>query len=357
MEVCSPRALKLKQELLLKAEELERLIAIYKLSVCSDGMTTASGGSELLERRGQFYDIYMQKREKKLREEWRAKGAEKEADLKEKMESLASISSLIGSKEKKPKLLKRENPQYKAESNVAISGRAHSTQIEARKHSSIRTSSYSTSSEATDSKPAIRPSSLAPQRKENAKPSTGFSSETINQERSFLRSRSSTEKMSSLRDIKAGRPQSLRRNSASLGEPKDFMPLSADKANFMRISKASEASISEEDQLEESMEAKGSRKLWLSEEPWYERSAQRAASDFDDAANLGSQTGRVRKKWGSVERPFQSPDSSNQPFMDVTKGIRRLLKFGKKSRDIETEYSKEDGYHASLHSFSRIGRS
>ncbi|KAK3220581.1 hypothetical protein Dsin_014551 [Dipteronia sinensis] len=42
---------------------------------------------------------------------------------------------------------------------------------------------------------------------------------------------------------------------------------------------------------------------------------------------------RMRKKWGSAQKPFIASNSShNQSRKDVTKGFKRLLKFGRKSR-------------------------
>ncbi|CAL0307893.1 unnamed protein product [Lupinus luteus] len=46
---------------------------------------------------------------------------------------------------------------------------------------------------------------------------------------------------------------------------------------------------------------------------------------------------RMRKKWGSAQKPFLVPNSSqNQPRKDVTRGFKRLLKFGRKSRGSES---------------------
>lgn len=45
---------------------------------------------------------------------------------------------------------------------------------------------------------------------------------------------------------------------------------------------------------------------------------------------------RMRKKWGSAQKPFLVANSSqNQPRKDVTKGFKRLLKFGRKTRGSE----------------------
>lgn len=42
---------------------------------------------------------------------------------------------------------------------------------------------------------------------------------------------------------------------------------------------------------------------------------------------------RMRKKWGSAQKPILATNSSqNQPRKDMTKGFKRLLKFGRKSR-------------------------
>ncbi|XP_065867005.1 uncharacterized protein [Euphorbia lathyris] len=46
---------------------------------------------------------------------------------------------------------------------------------------------------------------------------------------------------------------------------------------------------------------------------------------------------RMRKKWGSAQKPFMVANSShNQPRKDVTKGFKRLLKFGRKSRGTDS---------------------
>jgi hypothetical protein len=45
---------------------------------------------------------------------------------------------------------------------------------------------------------------------------------------------------------------------------------------------------------------------------------------------------RMRKKWGSAQKPILVANSShNQSRKDVTKGFKRLLKFGRKSRGAE----------------------
>ncbi|XP_061375217.1 uncharacterized protein LOC133317379 [Gastrolobium bilobum] len=46
---------------------------------------------------------------------------------------------------------------------------------------------------------------------------------------------------------------------------------------------------------------------------------------------------RMRKKWGSAQKPYLVTNSSqNQPRRDVTKGFKRLLKFGRKTRGSES---------------------
>jgi hypothetical protein len=45
----------------------------------------------------------------------------------------------------------------------------------------------------------------------------------------------------------------------------------------------------------------------------------------------------MRKKWGSAQKPYLVTNSSqSQPKKDVTKGFKRLLKFGRKTRGTET---------------------
>ncbi|XP_010939875.1 uncharacterized protein [Elaeis guineensis] len=45
---------------------------------------------------------------------------------------------------------------------------------------------------------------------------------------------------------------------------------------------------------------------------------------------------RMRKKWGSAQVPMLIANASQQPRKDVTKGFKRLLKFGRKSRGVES---------------------
>ncbi|XP_055961953.1 uncharacterized protein LOC126679891 isoform X2 [Mercurialis annua] len=45
---------------------------------------------------------------------------------------------------------------------------------------------------------------------------------------------------------------------------------------------------------------------------------------------------RMRKKWGSAQRPVVANSSHNQSRKDVTKGFKRLLKFGRKSRGADS---------------------
>ncbi|KAJ7951465.1 COP1-interacting protein 7 [Quillaja saponaria] len=45
---------------------------------------------------------------------------------------------------------------------------------------------------------------------------------------------------------------------------------------------------------------------------------------------------RMRKKWGSAQKPILVNSSHNQSRKDVTKGFKRLLKFGRKSRGTES---------------------
>ncbi|KAB1670400.1 hypothetical protein ES319_1Z171300v1, partial [Gossypium barbadense] len=46
---------------------------------------------------------------------------------------------------------------------------------------------------------------------------------------------------------------------------------------------------------------------------------------------------RMRKKWGSAQKPFLVANAThNQPRRDMTKGIKRLLKFGRKSRGTDS---------------------
>ncbi|KAL0917533.1 hypothetical protein M5K25_012599 [Dendrobium thyrsiflorum] len=443
MELISPGPLRgaqeLKHELFMRAEELERLVAIYKLKLCGEEMASLNYGSMLMDQgntdvlgdqRGQFYDIYMRKREVKLREEWRARGAEKKAEIRAMMQSLDSTSSTMMSKGKATEPMND-----------------HSRQNNSRKLSSSSSNSSSTSrsSATATNNPAIRSSNSGSLRKENTKASTGISNETTLQ-KSIARSHSSNDRFSLVKDIKARRSQSLRKNAVSLGEPKDFMHLNYDSDALtppmntnaprngapkpllrksygtgptarlstakQRISVASQAPISEENQLEESFEMlekeneqvdsmriEDARKLNFSKESWnpaYHRfqsnshivESQKSrnshmqkflfdvhkASDFDSSVdslcsdqatrdshdinqNLEGKTVRVRKKWGSVERPFVAVDTSTHSIMDVTKGIKKFLKFGNRSRGAKISNDKEDNHDSENFSFENLRNS
>ncbi|CAH9055826.1 unnamed protein product [Cuscuta epithymum] len=50
-----------------------------------------------------------------------------------------------------------------------------------------------------------------------------------------------------------------------------------------------------------------------------------------------SDAARMRKKWGTVQKPLLvSTSSNNQPRKDMTRGFKRLLKFGRKTRGAES---------------------
>ncbi|GMI91742.1 hypothetical protein like AT3G14172 [Hibiscus trionum] len=54
-------------------------------------------------------------------------------------------------------------------------------------------------------------------------------------------------------------------------------------------------------------------------------------------AQTGADAARMRKKWGSAQKPFLVANAThNQPRMDMTKGFKRLLKFGRKSRGTDS---------------------
>ncbi|XP_016688400.2 uncharacterized protein [Gossypium hirsutum] len=54
-------------------------------------------------------------------------------------------------------------------------------------------------------------------------------------------------------------------------------------------------------------------------------------------AQTGVDAARMRKKWGSAQKPFLVANAThNQPRRDMTKGIKRLLKFGRKSRGTDS---------------------
>ncbi|XP_020705943.1 uncharacterized protein LOC110116624 [Dendrobium catenatum] len=60
---------------------------------------------------------------------------------------------------------------------------------------------------------------------------------------------------------------------------------------------------------------------------------------------MDSEAARMRKKWGSAQIPVISASASQQSRRDVTKGFKRLLKFGRKSRG--TDYLVNDWFSAS----------
>lgn len=54
-------------------------------------------------------------------------------------------------------------------------------------------------------------------------------------------------------------------------------------------------------------------------------------------AHTDADAARMRKKWGSAQKPILASNSShNQSRKDVTKGFKRLLKFGRKNRGTES---------------------
>ncbi|KAG0482599.1 hypothetical protein HPP92_010683 [Vanilla planifolia] len=364
---------------------------MYKDRLCSDEMVDCLGyGSTLVEgasadvhgdQRGQFYEVYMRKREMKLREEWRVKGAEKDAEMRARMESLASIF-LRTTREKLAEAKQRTKEEFKELSEVhhsdSIFSDDHFAHTKQRKlissNSSSVSSSTSQSSATATPKPNIRSSTSASLRKENTKPSAGIKMQTTMQ-RSIGRSSSSNERMCLVKDMKTRRPQNLRRNSSSLGEPMDFMtlnsfqhvnvnpsprraepmPLLKSRNGEVRIPISSGSSTSVEQSNEMLRDAdKDRRKLMFCKEPRAQSllSMVQEASDFDPSShsprhhsaaessqhmnlNMEGKTHRERKKWGSVERPLVAVDASVLPLMDVTKGIKRLLKLGKKSRELD----------------------
>lgn len=60
---------------------------------------------------------------------------------------------------------------------------------------------------------------------------------------------------------------------------------------------------------------------------------------------MDSEAARMRKKWGSAQIPVISANASQQSRRDVTKGFKRLLKFGRKSRG--SDYLVNDWFSAS----------
>ncbi|KAE8656232.1 putative Sequence-specific DNA binding transcription factor [Hibiscus syriacus] len=62
-----------------------------------------------------------------------------------------------------------------------------------------------------------------------------------------------------------------------------------------------------------------------------------ASGNSHSLAQTGVDAARMRKKWGSAQKPFLVANSTNnQPRKDVTKGFKRLLKFGRKSRGTDS---------------------
>ncbi|XP_077230847.1 uncharacterized protein LOC143863934 isoform X2 [Tasmannia lanceolata] len=54
------------------------------------------------------------------------------------------------------------------------------------------------------------------------------------------------------------------------------------------------------------------------------------------AQMMEADAARMRKKWGSAQKPTLVANASHQSRKDVTKGFKRLLKFGRKSRGAES---------------------
>ncbi|KAE8659574.1 Detected protein of unknown function [Hibiscus syriacus] len=62
-----------------------------------------------------------------------------------------------------------------------------------------------------------------------------------------------------------------------------------------------------------------------------------ASGNSHSLAQTGADSARMRKKWGSAQKPFLVANAThNQPRKDVTKGFKRLLKFGRKSRGTDS---------------------
>ncbi|RZS20754.1 hypothetical protein BHM03_00053301 [Ensete ventricosum] len=52
---------------------------------------------------------------------------------------------------------------------------------------------------------------------------------------------------------------------------------------------------------------------------------------------METEAARMRKKWGTAQMPMVVANQSQQSCMDVTEGFKRILKFGKKSKDAESQ--------------------
>lgn len=92
-------------ELMVKAGELKKLFAEIQLQAPAD-QVDCSGSSRTVsfsdDSRGKFYDKYMEKRELKLREEWRTRRPEKEMKLRALLDCFDKISAELRAKLLRP---------------------------------------------------------------------------------------------------------------------------------------------------------------------------------------------------------------------------------------------------------------
>ncbi|KAK8966436.1 hypothetical protein KSP40_PGU012474 [Platanthera guangdongensis] len=366
----------LKQELFLRAEELEKLVAIYKLKLCGDGTSSLNRRPNLLEKRhadvpeeqrGQFYDVYMNKREVKLREEWRSKGAVKEADMRAMMDSLDSTSSAMMSMRKVLSYISQNMFPRAAPSWIHVAGansdlcRQTSSRMFTSRSSVASSTSQSSSTSTLNS--AIIYSKSASTKMENTNPSKGTKNGAPVQ-RSIARCMSSSERTNLVKDIRFSRSPTLKKSPASVGVRKNFTlqnsrpDTSTPPVHTNPQRRISMASFEDNEDIQKQMCSNDSS---ISAYHRFEKSSKIAeipnsrsshvqnifhseTSDFDSSVGslpsgpttenshnmnqyLEGKTVRVRKKWGSVERPFPTV---------APKGIDSFFKFGEKSEVMET---------------------
>lgn len=242
--------------------------------------------------RGKFYEMYMQKRNERLREEWDSKRAEKEAKMKAMHDNLERNSaemkvklsgsadgqdSAVSARRRAERLrsfnsrstMKREQPLDFGQSSddddpseflerktfgfdtfgEAPSGNGVSRSSQGKRPLPNRT--LPTSTPRTSAAPIPRSAAKATSsgrrrtkaenplaqsvpnfsdlRKENTKPSSAASKTTIrSQSRNFARSKSNNEEVPLVKEEKPRRSQSLRKSSANPSEFKDTIPLSSE---------------------------------------------------------------------------------------------------------------------------------
>ncbi|KAL3618193.1 hypothetical protein CASFOL_038514 [Castilleja foliolosa] len=230
--------------------------------------------------RGKLYDMYMQKRNAKLREEWSSNGAEKEARLKSMQDSLernrsemkAKISGsadrqdLASSAHQRAERLRSYNSKLilkrdqqdldfadsdnDDEALDVTKGKKHLPNNRSLSSTTPRTSAAPIPKSATKNyaNPGKRRMQIenplaqsvpnfSELRKDNAKPSSGTSKPTRPQVRNYPRSKSTNEEAANIarEDNKSRRSQSLRKSSANPSNFGEISTLDSDSVNLTPI--------------------------------------------------------------------------------------------------------------------------